>query len=615
MDQFSGRRFIIISLILITGLVFTFRLLYLQVFDSTYELSAESNTRRLEIIYPARGLVYDRNGQLMVHNQPSYDLKIAPYELEAFDTVELCELLNISADEVVEAIKRRKKSPRTRHEPFIKQLSPETFGRLVEKQYKYPGFYFSLRTLRKYEYETAAHLLGYVGEVDSGDIQKDRYYEMGDYIGITGIEKTYEKFLRGEKGKRYRQIDNRGRDIGSYKEGRHDEDAVAGRNVTLTIDLGLQRYGESLMSGYKGSAIAIEPETGEVLAFISAPTYNPSLLIGRDREKNVNSFRRDTLKPLYNNAIQAQYPPGSTFKTVVALTGMQEKVFYPTTQFGCRHGYYARGVSLKCHSHPSPFKLVPAVGNSCNSYFCHVYKRIMEDSDYKSTNEAYSNWRNHTLSFGFDHPLGIDLPYEMKGLVPKDSYYDRYYTKGHWSAHTIISNSIGQGEILATPLQIANLASIIANRGYYVIPHVVKSVDGIDTIANKYLERNYTTVDTSHFESVVEGMEFAVNENLGTAIAVRPRNFIMCGKTGTAQNPHGEDHSVFMAFAPKDDPQIAISVYVENGVWGIRYAAKIASLMVERYLTDTITTPNLKWYEHWLRDNTIIPVDTSETKN
>lgn len=579
------------------GVIFMIRLLYLQIVNSDYKLSAESNSRRLEIVYPARGLIYDRNGTLLVHNQPSYDLKIAPYELEAFDSTELCSILEIDIQELRDAIATVKNNPRKRRDPFIKQLSPETYGKLKEKQYKFPGFYFSSRTLRKYRHEIASHLLGYISEVDSSTVRKEKYYESGDYIGVNGIEKSYETYLRGEKGRRYKLIDVRGREKGAYKEGKFDEDAQTGKNVTLTIDAELQAYAEKLMANYQGSVVAIEPKSGEVLAYVSAPIYNPSLLVGRVREENYKKLKRDTLKPIFNRAIMARYPPGSTFKTVNALIALEDDIIRPTTKFGCNLGYYARGVSMKCHAHDVPLDLSGAIMNSCNAYFAHTYKRSIDIPDAGTSSDNYNVWREKVLSFGFGAPLNIDLPSEKHGFIPKADYYNRYYGENRWKAHTIVSNAIGQGEILTTPLQIANLAAIIANRGYYITPHTVKDIQDIDTLNRLYSQKHWVDVDTSYFTYVIDGMERAVNEPGGTAPRARTTEVVICGKTGTAENPHGTDHSVFMAFAPKDNPQIAISVYVEYGKWGDRYGAPIASLLIEKYLTDTISKSR-KWTEN-----------------
>ncbi|MGD2035766.1 MAG: penicillin-binding protein 2 [Bacteroidales bacterium] len=608
MEQYVNRKYIIGGIVLLVGLIFTVRLFLLQVVNSNYKLSAESNTRRMEIVYPARGLIYDRNGVMIAHNLPSYDLKIAPYELEAFDSVELCNTLSINIEVLRDAIKRVKSNPNERFNPFIKQLPSETFGILKEKQYKFPGFYFSIRTLREYDREIAAHLLGYVGEVDSGIILKNPYYELGDYIGVSGIESSYEEYLKGEKGRKYKLIDVHGREQGSYKDGRFDTDAKPGRNITITIDADLQEYGEQLMRNYEGSIVAIEPATGEILAYVSTPAYNPSLLVGRMREENYLMLKNDTLEPLFNHAIQALYPPGSTFKTVNALIGLQENVISNRTTYYCDLGYYARGVKVACHAHESPLDLLHAIQHSCNAYFCNVYRRIIEDPDFESVEGSYENWRDHLRSMGFTQPLGIDLPYEKGGFIPRPDYYDRYYGKGRWKALTIISMAIGQGEVLTTPLQIANLAALIANKGYYYTPHVVKKIDGIDTISTRFTSPHYASIDTGYFDVVINGMKMAVNDPGGTATWVRHKDIVICGKTGTAENPHGEDHSVFMAFAPKENPEIAIAVYVEHGKWGASYAAPIASLMIEKYLTDSIA-PRRKWIERRMLERNLLNVE------
>jgi penicillin-binding protein 2 len=596
MDQYADRKYVVSLIIMIVGLIFLIRLFIIQVINPTYKLSAETNTRRMEIIYPARGLIYDRNKSLIALNQPTYDLKISPSELQPFDSLLLCQLLNIDIKSLREGIRRVKERPEERRNAFIKQISPETYAMLKEKQYMFPGFYFSLRTLRQYKREIACHLLGYVGEVDSAIIKENAYYEMGDYFGVSGIESTYEPYLRGVKGRKYTMIDVHGREKGPYKEGKYNTTAEPGKNIILTINADLQEYGERLMHNFKGSIVAIDPKTGEVLALVSSPTYKPELLVGRDREINYIKLSRDSLKPLFNNAIQALYPPGSTFKPVNALVALQEGAIVNSTMFGCAAGFHAKGLTVKCHIHPSPLDLVRAIQYSCNGYFCNVFMKIMDDPDFNTTEDAYDNWRNHLSTFGFSEPLGIDLPYEKGGFIPKSTYFDKYYGKGRWKPLTIVSMAIGQGEVLTTPLQIANLAALIANRGFFYKPHVVKEIEGVDTISSKYTRKNYVNIDTSLFDVVVNGMEMAVNTPGGTAgIAKNPR-IVICGKTGTAENSQGEDHSVFMAFAPKDNPKIAISVYVEHGKWGATYAAPIASLMIEKYLTDSIA-PDRKWLE------------------
>jgi len=597
MDHFATRRNIIAGIFFLTALVLVIRLFYIQVIDSSYKLSAENNSKRIEILYPARGLIFDRNGELLVHNMPAYDLMIAPYELRSFDSTELCNILSITIDRLRTGI-ARSLNPRYRREPIIKQLSPETYARLQEKMYKFPGFYVRSRTLRKYSKEFAAHLFGYVGEVDEKMIAANPDYAMGDYIGISGLEGYYESTLRGRKGQEVLLVDVHGRVKGPYQDGRFDEDAIVGKNLICTIDAGLQEYGETLMKNYGGSIVAVEPSTGEILALVSAPSYNPSLLVGRERTVNYTKLEHDSLhKPLFNRALMANYPPGSTFKPIHALIGLQEGVIYEGSSFSCNAGFYARGVSVGCHIHNSPLTLLHGIENSCNAYFCNVYKRIIENPKYKNPEQAYKKWREYVLAFGIGNRLEADFTNELKGFIAPESYYDRYYGSNHWNALTTISLAIGQGEILVTPLQMANWTAAIANRGYYIIPHVVKRIEGLDTIEHRFGDRHLIPIDTANFRLVIDGMDLAVNGGPGrTAGIAQLRNIVVCGKTGTAQNPHGKDHSVFIAFAPKNNPKIAISVYVEHGEWGASYAAPIASLMIEKYLTDTIS-PARKWVE------------------
>lgn len=596
MDQFASRRNIIAGIVLVAALSLVVRLFYLQVIDTSYKLSAENNSKRIETLYPSRGLIFDRNKKLMVYNQPAYDLMIAPFELQAFDTLELCRIVGVDAERMRTGI-RRAFNPRYRREPFIKQLSPETYASLQERLYKFPGFYVRSRTLRRYNKEFAAHLFGYVGEVDEQTIARNDYYTMGDYIGISGIEGYYEKEVRGKKGQEVLLVDVHGRVKGPYQGGRFDEDAVVGRNLVCSIDEDLQEYGEKLMKNYKGSIVAIEPATGEILTLISAPTYNPSLLIGRQRTVNYTRLESDPMEPLFNRALMANYPPGSTFKPVQALIGLQEGVISAGSTFSCNQGFYARGVSVGCHIHSSPLDLIHGIQNSCNAYFCNVFRRIIEDPKFGNAEQAYRNWYNLVLTFGFGSRLNGDFTNELKGFIAPAGYFDRYYGTNRWNALTVISMAIGQGELLITPLQMANMAATIANRGHYIIPHVIKEIEGIDTLENRFYKKHIIPIDTANFGLVIRGMELAVNGGPGsTARIAQIPDIIVCGKTGTAQNPQGKDHSVFIAFAPKDDPRIAISVYVEHGIWGASYAAPIASLMIEKYLTGNIA-PGRKWVE------------------
>ena len=571
----------------------------LQIVEQSYKMSASNNVLRYIPQYPARGLIYDRNGELIVCNQAAYDLMVIKNEVKAFDTTEFASILGITKEQIKASflqIKRVKGYSPYKPSVFLKQISAQTYAVLQEKMYKFPGFDVHPRTLRTYPFNMAGHLLGYVGEVDEDIIAKSPYYQLGDYIGINGLEKSYEKELRGKKGINIYMVDVHNRIKGSYEEGRYDTAAVVGKDLVCTIDAKLQLYGEKLMTNKIGSIVAIEPKTGEVLAMISSPSYDPELLVGRDRTTNYKALQSDTLKPIFNRSLMAPYPPGSTFKIVNGLIGLQEGVVFPTTHYGCAGGYpIGRGVG--CHIHQSPLSFLQAIQMSCNTYFCYVFRSIIDKPLYGSVENGFSVWKKHVESFGFGGRLGIDLPNEQRGSVPSVNFYDRYFRKGGWSSLTIISLSIGQGELGSTPLQIANLSSIIANRGYYYSPHVIKEIKGTTGIDPKYNIKHTTTIDSTWFTNVVEGMDMAVNGGSGgTALNAALPNIRICGKTGTAQNPHGEDHSVFIAFAPKDDPKIAIAVYIENAGFGGTWASPIASLMIEKYLTDSISRPDLEKY-------------------
>jgi penicillin-binding protein 2 len=601
MEQYANRKYFFMGMFILVALIYISRLFYLQVIDKSYRLSADNNSRRYVAIYPARGLMYDRNHNLLVYNQAAYDLMISPYQLKAFDTTELCQLLEITKQELKDGI-RRSYNPKYRREPFIKQITPEAYAVLQEKLYKYPGFYFSPRTLRKYSHLSAAHIFGYVGEVDEALIADNPFYAMGDYIGISGVEKSYEEVLRGEKGVKIYNVDVNGKIKGSYDDGKYDEDAVVGKDLTLTIDEDLQEFGEFLMQRFIGSIVAIEPATGEILVLVSSPNYDPSLLVGRSRTLNYTALQTDSLKPLFNRALMAKYPPGSTFKTTNALIALQEGRITENSRFGCSFGYHLGSITVGCHGHQSPLDLRGGIQNSCNSYFCNVYKLILEDAKFPTIDDAFTNWRNHLLTFGFGKKLGTDFDNELNGYLPTAELYNKIYGKGRWRFVTVRSLSIGQGEIGITPIQMANMATIIANRGYYYIPHIVKEIDGKPTIDNRFKEKKLTDIKPEYYDIVRDGMELAVNgTNGGTAHIAQLPNIIVCGKTGTAENPHGEDHSIFIAFAPKDTPQIAIAVYVENGGFGSTYAAPIASLLIEKYLTDSISRPYL--IEHLINAN------------
>jgi penicillin-binding protein 2 len=592
-DTFISRKYIIMALIVLASLVLIVRLFTIQVVRDTYRLSADNNVLRYITQYPARGLIYDRNKKLIVYNQAAYDLMVVPAQVTQIDTSELCSLLGITSESFRERMDIARSYSRRAPSVFLKQISAESYARLQERMFLYPGFYVQPRTLRKYSKPVAAHLLGYVSEVDEALIKREPYYKSGDYIGKLGIEEAYEKELRGQRGVKIYLVDVYSRIKGSYADGRMDTVAVQGEDIVSTMDIDLQEYGEYLMQNKSGSIVALEPGTGEVLALVSSPNYDPGLLVGRIRSENFARLSADTvLKPLFNRALQAKYPPGSTFKTINGLIGLQEKVITPSTIFGCSNGYLFVG----CHSHGSPLDLMHGISNSCNSYFCQTYRRILENPQYATIADAFNKWKEYLNEFGFGKKLGIEFTNELPGFIPSTTYFDRYYGKNRWKALTVISMAIGQGEIETTPLQMANMTAAIANRGYYYIPHIVKSIGADNSIDQKYLSKQVINIDSSNFESVILGMEAAVNGEAGATARVAALNdIVVCGKTGTAQNPHGKkDHSVFIAFAPKDNPRIAIAVYVENAGFGATYAAPVASLMIEKYLKGEVTNKSME---------------------
>ena len=568
-------------------IVYIIRLFTLQLMSDDYKKNADSNAFLKKIAYPSRGVIKDRNGKLLVYNQPSYDIMVVMNEAKNhLDTLEFCEALGITReefDERMEAIKDRSKNPgysRFTEQMFISQLSDHDFSVLQEKMYRFPGFYVQKRSIRQYEYPYAAHVLGDVAEVSPSDIEEDDYYQSGDYIGKLGVERYYEKYLRGEKGVQILLRDAHGRIQGSYKDGELDRPPVPGKNLTLGIDIDLQALGERLLEGKIGSIVAIEPKTGEVLCMVSSPTYDPRMMVGRQRSKSHIELSRNSWKPLLNRSIMGQYPPGSTFKTTQALTFMSEGIITAQTAYPCYHGFVYKGLRVGCHGHGSPLPLVPALSTSCNGYFCWgLYHMMGNRQKYPTVQVAMDKWRDYMVSMGFGYRLGIDLPGERRGLIPNAMFYDKAY-KGSWNGLTIISISIGQGEVNATPLQIANLGATIANRGYFITPHVVKKIEDnkLDTL---YTNRRYTMASRQAYEAVVQGMRSAALG--GTCHELAKYDFMACGKTGTAQN-RGHDHSVFMGFAPMDDPKIAVAVYVENGGWGATYGVPIGGLIMEKYL-------------------------------
>ncbi len=580
--DYQNRKYVIIAVFLFVGILFAIRLFMLQVLNNEYKLSAENNVLRYITEYPARGLVYDRNGLLLVYNEAAYDLMVVPRQVQAFDTTELCALLHLSPESFRDQLEKAKKYSYRKPSVFLEQISREDFGFLEEKLYKYPGFYVQSRTLRKYPQPLAAHLLGYIGEVNNNDLNKDDYYDQGDYIGKSGLERSYEKQLRGEKGLRVVMVDVFNREKGSFSNGQYDTAAIAGNDLHISFNAELQAYGELLMQNKIGSIVAIEPATGEILAMITSPSYDPNLLIGRVRSENYTRLNEDSLKPLMNRATMGTYPPGSTFKVVGALVGMQESVLFPSTQYHCE-GPESR--PIRCtHYHETPLMLNSAIQNSCNPYFWKVFRSVLTKPSYGHDSVGFQHWHDHVLSFGFGQKFNTDIPFELKGNIPTQSYYDNIYSKGHWRALTVRSLGIGQGEILVTPLQLANLSVIIANKGFYYRPHLLKAVGNIENPYGYFVEKQYTSVEPRHFDFIRNAMLDVFEGEHGTARWYRIDSVHMCGKTGTVENPHGDDHSMFIAFAPFDNPQIAMAVIVENSGFGSTWAAPIATLLIEKYL-------------------------------
>ena len=598
------RKLLLLTIVLITGLVFAGRLFYLQVYDTSSQKLSESNAIKIIYNYPQRGYVFDRNGKLLVSNQPSYDVMVIPRDVKPLDTLEFCDLLKITKEDFIRVlVKARVYSPRL-PSVVIPQLNKKEYAYLSEKMFKYEGFYIQKRSLRDYQVKHSANVLGFIAEVNPGTIEKNPYYQMGELIGRQGIEQQYEEVLRGVKGVNYIQKDRFNRDIGPFKDGIFDTLPDRGKDITLSIDARLQAYGEELFVNKRGGIVAIEPATGEILSLVSAPYYDPSLLVGRERSRNYTKLYYDSIsKPLYDRGLQGEYPPGSPFKTLTALIGLQENVIDLKETVSCRGGYvYGRRRKLGCHHHRSPLSMIAGIANSCNAYFCTVYRRTIEK--YPTPQEGIDNWKTHLTSFGLGNFLGTDMPSGRRGFIPDSGYYNRSYDfpTYKWYATATISNAIGQGEVLMTPMQMANFTAAIANRGFYYKPHIIKNIHEVDTIPSIYKEKMITTIDPQHFEPVVQGMNDVYN--YGTASYLKIPGIEICGKTGTAENytkidgkrVQLTDHSVFIAFAPKDNPKIAIAVFVENGYWGSRWAGRIASLMIEKYIKGKITRTDMEKY-------------------
>lgn len=600
MDKEYGleyRRYVIAGVAIFIVTVYIIRLFTLQIMSDDYKKNADSNAFLKKVEFPARGVISDRNGKLLIYNQNAYDIMVVMNEEKGrLDTTEFCNSLGITKEFFIkrmEEIKDRNKNPgysRFTQQLFMSQLSEKEFSVFQEKIYRFPGFYVQRRSVRQYTMPYAAHVLGDVAEVSAADIEEDSYYQPGDYIGKMGVEKSYEKQLRGEKGVQIMLRDAHGRIQGSYMNGKFDRRPVPGKDLTLSLDIKLQALGERLLEGKIGSIVAIEPSTGEVLCMVSSPTYDPRTVTGRKRGKMHAMLSRSPWKPLLNRSIMGMYPPGSTFKTTQGLTFLTEGIIGPGTSFPCHHGFYCRGLHVGCHGHASPISLVPAIGTSCNGYFCWgLYYMLGNRKKYKNVQEGMNTWRDYMVSMGFGYKLGIDLSGEKRGLIPNAQYYDKAY-RGSWNALTVISIAIGQGEVLLTPLQIANLGATIANRGYFYTPHVVKKVKG-EQLEAKFREKHYTKASRRAYEYIVAGMRRAVTG--GTCRAADRADYEVCGKTGTAQN-HGQDHSIFMGFAPMNNPKIAIAVYVENGGFGADYGVPIGALMMEQYIKGKLSPESEK---------------------
>ena len=593
MNALSGRRYVISAIFIVVGVIYLMRLFYIQVLNDSYKMSANNNVLRYMTEYPARGLVYDREGVLLVYNEAAYDLMVTPRQVKQIDTIDFCETVGITKVQFIKKMKQVKAYSPYKESIFEKQLSKETYAALQEKLYKFKGFFVQARTLRKYPQEIAAHTLGYVGEVSEKITKKNPYYKSGDYIGVSGIEKSYEEELRGKKGLKIMMVDVFNRPKGRFKDGMYDTTAISGQNLISSLSARLQKYGEQLLQNKSGAIVAIDPSTGEILACISGPSYNPNLLVGRERTKNYGKLFMDKSLPLFNRALMAYYPPGSTFKLLNGLIGEQEQVTFRETRYPCNRGYPVMGGKPKCHPHPSPMDLPGAVSTSCNSYFCYVFRSIIDNrKKYPNVVVGYNAWRDYVLSFGVGVKIHTDLPQELPGNVPTQKYYDKYFGKNGWKSSTIVSLSIGQGELGVTPLQMANIICSIANKGYYYTPHIVKGIGDKKKPRDEYKIKHYTKVEPQYFEPIIDGMQGAVDH--GTSTSAKLKDIIVCGKTGTAQNPHGKDHSVFVAFAPRDNPKIAVAVLVENGGWGATWAVPIGGLMIEKYLRDSISKPDME---------------------
>lgn len=601
------RKILLFALVLSTGLIFAGRLFYLQVYDTSAATLSKNNAIKVVYDYPQRGHIYDRNGKLLVSNQPSYDLMAIPREIKPFDTLALSTLIGVTPEKLKKEMKRAWNYSPRQAQVIIPTLSKEEYAFLGEQLRKFDGFYIQKRSLRDYQIDFGANFLGYIQEVNPSTIKKDPYYNSGDLIGRQGVEEQYEKTLRGIKGVKRYQKDNFNREIGPYKDGTLDTLPVQGKDIILTIDAKLQEYAESLLANKRGGIVALEPSSGEILALATGPSYDPADLVGRKRSKNYTKMYYDSItKPLTDRALQGQYAPGSPFKALTGLIALQENVIGLNDNVYCTGSYnYGGRKPLGCHAHKRSVNLVSGIAHSCNSYFATTYRRTIDK--YETPQKGMNAWKRHLESFGLGNYLGYDLPIGKKGLIPGADFYDRYY-EFYWGSTTNISNSIGQGEVLMTPIQMANFIAAIANRGYYYKPHIIKSIKGEESIPSIFKKKNATTINKEHFEPVIQGLNDVYN--FGTAKSLKVPGIEICGKTGTAENYYKidgkrvqlTDHSTFVAFAPKDDPKIAIAVFIENGYWGSRYGGRIASLLIDKYMNEEVTRKDL---ETWILNHSL----------
>jgi len=596
MRRYKERYKVVAAIIIIIAVIFLSKLFYIQVINDNYKFSANNNVLRYDVQQAVRGLIYDRDSNLIVANVPAYDLMIIPKNLKdkTMDTLKFCNLVDISKVEFFERYNKAANYSAYKESVFIKHISKENSSTLGENLYEFPGFYLRKLTMREYPTNSSTHLIGYLGEVNSAKAKDDPFYTKGDLNGVSGVEAAYEEHLRGTKGMAIKLVDVHNRDQGKFQDGRFDTLPIPGNTLISTIDIELQKYGEKLMENKIGAIVAIEPSTGEIISLVSAPTYNPNQLIGRKRSENYKILSEDNNKPLFNRALQGTYPPGSTFKLINGLIALQEGAITKYKNFSCSgdNGYsYGKDKHVGCHSHQTPLSLKKGIELSCNTYFCNVYHKYF--SRFSSTIEAYDNWNSHVASFGIGNYMNNDFITGSPGKLPKSSYFEKLY-RGSWNANTIISMAIGQGELLLTPIQMANMTAILANRGFYYTPHIVKAISGEESIDTSFTKKKYCTIEPQYFTPIIEGMQKVTEGENGTATNAQIPELEICGKTGTAQNPHGEDHSIFIAFAPKENPKIAIAVYVENGGFGSTWASPIASLMIDKYINRKISNTVLE---------------------